>query len=84
MYTSAEYDYENNFGSRGIDRGADVWYAGTCEADIICTDPSVSEGEPCSEGYVCDQMTDAESKTYYQCREGYAVSYTHLTLPTKA
>ena len=42
--------------------------------DYIFTSESVSEGHP---DKVCDQISDA-------VLDAYSVSYTHLTLPTKA
>jgi len=56
---------------RAIQMGGDFFYPGTCEADKICEEDVASESEACPEGFVCDEMTTTDSKSYYVCREGY-------------
>ena len=53
----------------------DQWYPGTCEADIICNTLSRTEAQPCSEGFVCSELTSATKGTDTRCPAGYACDF---------
>ena len=54
--------------SRAIYLADDQFYAGTCEADKICLEPtSSSEAKSCQDGFVCDEGGNIS----YECPKGY-------------
>jgi hypothetical protein len=55
--------------------GHDVWFPGTCEADIICNQPSKSEATTCSEGFVCGEDTNALVAQLVPCPPGFACDF---------
>ncbi|CAM9134493.1 unnamed protein product, partial [Chrysoparadoxa australica] len=58
-----------------MNRIADTWFPGTCEADIICNAPEATQAEACPEGYVCEERTTSEMSVFYPCREGYVCDF---------
>lgn len=79
VYTDAVFDTLGNGNSRQIFMGEDQLYPGTCEADLICYSAvslnAVSEGRPCTEGYVCDERTSSSVSLNFLCRAGYVCDY---------
>jgi len=77
VYTDPRFD-ETGL-SRGIPRGEDQLYAGTCEADIICYQAvdidAEAEGIDCPEGYVCDEQTSSDEAFDHVCRAGYVCEF---------
>lgn len=73
VYTDADY-YPG--GNVAIQKGADVFYPGTCEADRICYIAAAtgesSQAAQCAGGFLCDERTTAIESNYYPCRAGYA------------
>jgi len=51
------------------------WIVGTCEADIICAYDEKPQAQPCSEGYVCDQNTNAMNAMAVFCADGYVCDF---------
>ena len=74
VYTDATTDPAKV--SRQIFMGEDQLYPGTCEADLICYSAvaldASSEGQYCTEGYICDERTTSTESLLYLCRAGYA------------
>jgi hypothetical protein len=66
--TSGYFNYNSTL-------GVDVWFPGTCEADIICNQPSKSEATSCSEGYVCGEDTNALTAQLVPCPPGFACDF---------
>ena len=55
--------------------GTTVWYPGTCEADIVCNIETKSEATSCSEGYVCDENTNALDAQAIPCPPGFVCDF---------
>jgi hypothetical protein len=73
VYTIATFDPSGQ--QRTIPKGEDQFYPGTCEADVICYSAvyisSTSQALPCSEGYICDEVTSGDNSNHFLCRAGY-------------
>jgi hypothetical protein len=56
-----------------------VWYEGTCEADVICNyagttgvDRGIkSQAQQCPEGHICGEATNSLESTATQCKPGF-------------
>ncbi|MEO1777025.1 MAG: hypothetical protein AAFS07_18955, partial [Pseudomonadota bacterium] len=75
QYTDPEHD------PAGVQRAVppghleDVYFPGTCEADLICNDPRAGEAEACPEGFVCDEATGLDTARDYPCRAGFVCAF---------
>lgn len=74
VYTEPEFDPSG--AQRAIQLGDDVFYPGTCEADLVCAHATLPrEAEPCAEGYVCDETTTLNASNDFLCRGGYVCDF---------
>jgi hypothetical protein len=74
VYTEPEFDPAGV--QRAIPLGDDVFYPGTCEADVVCAHAALpKEAEPCAEGYVCDETTTLNASNDFLCRGGYVCDF---------
>jgi hypothetical protein len=69
VYTNPHYDPYGE--QRRVYNEDDIWYMGTCEADLICETQAATQSKACSEGYVCDERTTSERSTFFPCHSGY-------------
>ena len=63
----------SNFHERAIYLAHDQFYAGTCEADLICAEGGTAapEAKSCDNGFVCDEKTSLDEGRKYPCAAGY-------------